>query len=396
MRGILSLCAALLLTTWGFQTAFSAASGANGVESSFAMKLYSEVASTRKGKNLLMSPFSVSTALSLTHPGAAGETKAVLGKYLGLSDEKSYWRLKERADSLQNPGGGTKLEIANSLFGNKNVTFKDAYLAICKKYFDAPIQSLDFSTPAALKTINDWVKQKTHEKIPTILDQVDNGMVLVLINALYFKGTWEHEFEKKLTKEEDFALASGGTKKVQMMHQRRDDFWYFDSDEFQAIKLPYADKRLSLCVFLPRDGKTLSAFEGSLTSSKLSEYMQNFSKREGNVGLPRFKVEDRMELQDQLKAIGLAIAFDPDHADFSEMAKTVDRFFISEVVHKTFMEVNEEGTEAAAATAVVMRATMAPMNPEQPFEMIVNRPFFIVLHDDETGEDLFYGRIVKP
>jgi len=124
--------------------------------------------------------------------------------------------------------------------------------------------------------------------------------------------------------------------------------------------------------------------------------MQNFSKREGHLGLPRFKVEDKMELQDQLKAIGLAVAFDPDHADFSEMAKTTERFFIDQVIHKTFMEVNEEGTEAAAATAVVMRATMAPMNPVPPFEMIVNRPFFIVLHDDETGEDLFYGRIVTP
>lgn len=396
MRGILSLCVAVLLTSWGVQTAFSAAPETEEAKSSFPMKLYSEVASQRKNDNLLISPFSVSTALSMTHPGAAGQTKKVLGEYLGLSGDESYEKLKKTADSLQSPGGGTKLEIANALFGNQKVTFKEAYVETCKKWFDASVKSVNFANQATLKLINDWVARKTHNKIPTILDSVDDGMMAVLINALYFKGTWDHEFDKKLTQEEDFALAGSGTKKVQMMHQRRDDFWYFDNDELQAIKLPYADKRLSLCVFLPKEGKTLSAFEASLTTSKLKEYLQNFSKREGHIGLPRFKVEDKMELQNQLKAIGLAIAFDPDRADFSEMANTAERFFISEVIHKTFMEVNEEGTEAAAVTAVVMRATMAPMNPVEPFEMIVNRPFFIVLHDDETGEDLFYGRIMKP
>ncbi len=367
--------------------------------SSFPFSLFSQLAKDKSKSNLLLSPLSVATALSMTYPGAAGETKTALARILNFpakGDDAVNQQAKETLDSLRNPGGDTKLEIANALFGEKRVKFKQPFLDANKKYFDSEIQSLDFESPDSVKTINAWVSKKTHEKIPTIVENISADAILYLINAIYFKGSWEHKFEKAETTEQDFSTASGASKKVQMMYMSRDDFRYSENDQFQAINLPYADKRLSLYVFLPKKDSSLSQFESNLNQSSWEQWTARFSKHDGTLRLPRFKIDDKMELKQPLSDMGLEIAFDEGKADFSDMAEISQRIFISRVIHKTFMEVNEEGTEAAAVTGIEMSATSAAVNVAPPFEMVVDRPFFIALHDNQTGQILFAGHITEP
>lgn len=366
---------------------------------SFPFKLFQDLARQRQAENLLISPFSVSTALGMTYLGAGGETKTVMGNVLNLkgkNDAAVSADAKATLDKLRRPGGGTKLEIANGLFGNKQFSFKPDFLSSNKSTYDAGIESLDFGSPEALKRINGWVSDKTRGKIPTIVDKIGNDAILYLINAIYFKGSWSNKFDPSETKAQSFTKADGKSKQVQMMHLSRSDFKYLENNEFQAINLPYADKRLSLYVFLPAKGKSLSAFEQNFTESKWQAWVNQFHKREGSLSLPRFKVEDKMSLKAPLESLGMAVAFAPGKADFSAMVKTDKPVYISQVMHKTFMEVNEEGTEAAAATSVEMSVTSAPMNPDPPFNMRVDRPFVIALHDRETARLLFVGHIANP
>ncbi len=369
-------------------------------DSSFPFNLFHQIAKEKPKENVLLSPMSVSTALSMTYPGAAGETKKALARVLNFpspaDDETVNQQNKDVLDSLRQPGGGTKLEIANALFGNKEVTFKQPFLDANRKYFDSEVRSLDFNASESLNTINSWVSEKTHEKIPKILDKIGQDAILYLINAIYFKGTWQNQFDKSVTHEADFNTAGGGTKKVHMMHMARDDFRYLENDQFQAVNLPYADNRLSLYVFLPKEGGSLESFESNLNQNSWAQWAASFRKREGQLGLPRFKIDDSMELKQPLSEIGLEVAFDEAKADFSGMAETAQKIYISRVIHKTFMELNEEGTEAAAVTAVEMSVTSAAVNPVPPFEMTVDRPFFIALHDSKTGKILFAGHIVNP
>lgn len=364
---------------------------------SFPFKLFSKVAAEKPKGNILLSPVSVSTALGMTYPGAAGKTKTALANVLdygNANDATVNDTTRKTLDSLKKPGGDTKLEIANGLFVDKKVKLKPAFLSTLKQFYDAGAKTLDFKSPAAVTEINSWVSTNTRGKIPTIIEQIGPDAVLYLINAVYFKGRWEYPFEKSNTVGENFATANGGTKKVQMMHLDSSKLPYFENPDFQAISLGYNDKRLSLAVFLPRQGKTLSAFESNFNEKNWTQWSHQFRKSEGHIGLPRFKIEDKLELKKPLSAMGLSVAFDADAAEFPNIGN--ENMFITKVIHKTFMEVNEEGTEAAAATAVEMATTSAPMNPTPPFHMIVNKPFFIVLYDRTTNKILFAGRINQP
>jgi serpin B len=367
----------------------------------FPVDLFQEVAKGHASDNVLVSPLSISTALTMTLGGAAGDTKKDMLKVLGFPDDAAVDTVASQAgevlSKLRSPGSNTQLEIANALFGEKKVKFKPSFLSFNKKYFDAPITSLDFKAPGAVKTINGWVSEKTHEKIPTIIDKIGDDAILYLINAIYFKGTWENKFDKSATKPGDFQLTDGTTRKVAMMNMRRDDFRYFESNEVQVINLPYADGRLSMYVLLPSKNLTLSAFEAQLSKQKWNKYRTGVQKREGKLALPRFKIEDKMKLKEILSNMGMKVAFDQNRADFGPMASETKRIYISQVFHKTFMEVNEEGTEAAAVTAVEMGvkgAMFKPMVP--PFVMNVDRPFMLALYDRTTGRSLFMGHVANP
>jgi serpin B len=390
--------AVALTVVLGAATALNAGGATTSAgKAAFPISLFKAVAKGKTKKNVLVSPLSVSTALTMAYMGAAADTKKAMASTLDLTgtDTEAGTKYKQTLDSLRQPGGSTKLEIANALFARQKIKFKEKFLDQNKQYFNAKVTTLDFKSPTATATINKFVADSTHNKIKSIVDEIPENQVLYLVNAIYFKGSWDDPFDKGATTSRDFHLADGTVKKVPMMREGGDDLFYFDTSSFQAIKLGYADKRLSMCIFLPKKSSSLDAFEAQLDESKWNEWKYNFRKRPGLLTLPKFTVSDGMKLNPILAQLGMGIAFDPRKADFSGI-NVEDDPYISEVMHKTFMEVNEEGTEAAAVTSIgVAAATGAPVLPP-PFIMNVDRPFFIAIHDSKTDNLLFVGHIADP
>lgn len=369
--------------------------------STFAVDLFRETAKGKADKNVLVSPLSAANALTMTYAGAEGGTREAIAGVLSLpaDDDKAYSTQKTLLDSLNKPGEGATLEIANALFGNKTVKFKEGFLAVNRKYFDCEVSSLDFTEPHSLAKINSWVSEKTHAKIPCIIDRIEPDAVVYLISALYFKGNWAHKFEKTLTKPAPFKLADGTVKNVAMMNAVRKDFRYLQTDDLQAVALPYADGRLSLYVILPINIKPLNVFEAEMTQEKWHEWLSKFESNPGTLSMPRFKLDDDILLNDPLSRLGMSIAFNPQGANFVEMVEPGgDQIVcISKVIQKTFMDVNEEGTEAAAATAVSMMSRgFKPPPQKRPFYMTVDRPFIVALVDNTSGATLFIGHVADP
>jgi serpin B len=236
----------------------------------------------------------------------------------------------------------------------------------------------------------------TDNRIDKIVDRISSETILFLINAIYFKGQWTNEFEKGKTREDDFRLADGGQKKLPMMSQSG-KYNYYKGKDFQAVSLPYGTGRMSMYVFLPDKRTTLDQFERDLTVENWENWIKSFRMAPGEVMLPRFKIEYEVDLNDVLKALGMSEAFDAHRANFSGIAQLsqADRIYISKVKHKTFAEVNEEGTVAAAATAVEVGVTSVQL-PQENFIMEVDRPFFVAIRDNLTGTVLFMGSIADP
>lgn len=399
MKCLLALCLALSVAVCG-SVPVNAQPATEKKVSGFAVNLFREVAKECPKENVLVSPFSVATCLTMAYAGADGGTRDAMARVLGLSgsDEEVFAAAKEVLDSLRRPGSDTKLDIANALFGAKAVKFKDKFLGTNKTSFDAEVSAVDFTSQDTLTKINSWVAQQTHDKIKSILHRLDPKMILVLVNAIYFKGSWEHPFSKTLTKPADFHLLDGGTKKVAMMSMSRSNFQFLENEDFQAVSLPYADKRLSMYIFLPSNIKPMSEFEAQLTQEKWEELVSRFQTNPGDLKMPRFKIEDELTLNAALEQMGMGIAFQQQNANFLEMAElTQDEYlYISDVLHKTFMEVNEEGTEAAAATAITMMRGTGMAVRRAPFRMVVDRPFIVAIRDNRTGALLFMGHVVDP
>lgn len=365
----------------------------------FDFDLYKSLAASKSNENFLYSPYSVSSALTMTYTGSKDATKEAMAKVLGLSakkDSEVKAAAKADIDSLQKSNNGSTLEIANALFANKNIDFSKEFLNENEKYFYAGTNSMDFSAPDAVDKINGWVKEKTHDKISKILDQVSGDAILYLLNAIYFKGAWQNQFKEEDTKKAKFHPHEGKDLDVMMMSLSRNSFSYGETPEFQVIHLPYKDNRLGLFVFLPQKGKTLGEFEKKLDLASFNKHTELLAGRTGTLKLPRFKIEDNMKLKENLSKLGMEEAFDKNKADFSLMTNEKERVFINDVIHKTYMDVNEVGTEAAAVTAVEMCMTTARMDPQPAFEMTCDRPFFVALQDLQTKKLLFMGHINKP
>jgi serpin B len=261
-----------------------------------------------------------------------------------------------------------------------------------KQFFQAELGGEDFSKPESAQTINHWADKSTHGKIKQVVQWPFDPMTrVILANAIYFKGKWDRPFEKKETKPHAFHPAKGATRPVPTMWQRG-HFNYQQGDGFQAVRLPYAGGRLQMYLFLPdTDSSPAKLLAGLDSDTWRHKILPGFRDREGTLALPRFKLEYDVTLNDPLKALGMRHAF--EDADFSEMAS--EPLFVSQVKQKSFVEVNEEGTEAAAVTTVAMQ-TSAIMKPIKPFEMIVDRPFLFVIADDQTKSILFMGVIYDP
>ena len=362
----------------------------------FGFKLYAQIAGRDQRGNTFISPSSIAMALAMTYNGAEAETKQAMAGALGFDsmtlDEINRGFAALRA-ALTGADAKVRLEVANSLWGREGVRFKAGFLQRNKQFFGAEITNLDFNDAGSPSKINSWVKDKTNGKIDKIIDQIDPMAVLYLINAIYFKGAWADEFKKPETRDEPFKLA-GGRQNVPMMHQSG-SYRYLENESFQAVSLPYGAGRVSMYVFLPAERSSLGEFQRGLTAGSWDQWMTRFVKTPGDVGLPRFKIEFETSLNDALQALGMGVAFDPNRANFRGVADSTDNVYVSGVKHKTFCEVNEEGTEAAAVTSVEMVATSA-MRPQKRFRMMVDRPFFFAIRDNQTGAVLFMGSVLDP
>ena len=366
----------------------------------FGFNLFNEVRKTEQDKNIFISPFSVSIALAMTLNGASGETEHAMTNALQLqgldagSINVGYARL---CQALLAADPKVTLAIANSLWGRKGVPFKQDFLQRNTQFFGAKISTLDFSNSRASRTINRWVDANTNGKIKEIVsDDIDPTTVLFLINAIYFKGTWEEEFNPSMTRDDTFHLLNGDEKQVPMMSL---EYWYpyYRGENFQAISLGYGDGRMRMYIFLPDPESDLNTFLENLNAESWENWMSQFQAENVTLVMPKFKLEYGKTLNNPLKALGMDTAFEPRLADFSRMAPLEvlgENLYIDEVVHKTFVDVNEEGTEAAAVTSVGVVATSAQPPPRIPF--VVDRPFFFAIRDNETKTVLFMGVVVEP
>jgi serpin B len=302
---------------------------------------------------------------------------------------------KSLIELLTNLDPKVKFQIANSIWYREIFPVEDEFIDINNTYFDAEVSGLDFSAPNASNIINGWVDEKTNGKIKKIVDDPINPLTMMfLINAIYFKGIWTYEFDESHTTDDMFTLSDGSKKPCKMMTQEG-EFQYFENDDFQAIDLPYGDGDFRMTIFLPRIEKDVNSLIGELNQENWNRWISSFHKRELTLQLPKFTLEYEVKLNDVLRALGMEIAFDSNLANFTKMYKKEQvgaNLYISNVKHKTFVEVNEEGTEAAAVTSVEMTLTSVPIR----ILMRIDRPFIFAIRESRSGTILFIGKNIEP
>lgn len=363
--------------------------------SKFGFNLFSQLLAQDSNKNIFFSPSSISLALAMTYNGASGSTQESIAKALqlqGMDLQQINYNYSQLKSSLEKTDPKVTLNIANSLWANKNANLKADFIKNNQDFYQAKVTNLNFSDSQAPNIINNWVEDNTEGKIKKIVDKIESDQLLFLLNAIYFKGSWTKEFDPEKTDDLPFYLSSGEEKLYPTMSQSG-NYKYYETEDFQSVSLPYGENgRLSFYIFLPKQNSDLASFYANLNVSNWEKWMSLFTKREGSIRLPRFKMDYEVSLNDALTALGMGEAFS-NSADFSNMGNNLT---ISEVKHKTFVEVNEEGTEAAATTSVGIQLTSAELSSPEPFRMIVNRPFFFTIRDNQTGSVLFMGSMVEP
>jgi serine protease inhibitor len=358
-------------------------------DNAFTFDLFREVTAGDPGANVFISPFSASMALGMTLNGARGETFEAMREALRKSHlaqgeiNEAYRGLLDLVPHLDRH---VDIAIANSVWSEQTFPVEQDFLQALRQYFDAEARSLDFRDPASVDVINDWVSRETRGRIPDLIDSIPAGVVMYLINALYFKGAWRHPFDPEDTRPTTFHREDGTTTSVQMMH-RSGKYAFFANQELTALDLPYGDSLYSMTVLLPNPGRSVDDLIAGLGPELWSEMLDGFWSLQVDVGFPRLKLEYDVLLNDALKALGMGISFSGG-ADFSGI-NSHGGIFISRVLHKTFLEVNEEGTEAAAATAVEVFESLPP-------QVILDRPFVLAIRERTTGAILFIGRITDP
>ncbi|MBU1320000.1 MAG: serpin family protein [candidate division Zixibacteria bacterium] len=386
----------------------------SSAHNAFGIQLFKEIVQQDQDKNIFISPASAAMALAMVYNGADGVTRDEMARVLeleGITLEQINQANLALDSLLECKDTSVELSVANSVWMTDEFEFKKDFLDRTEAYYDAEITSMDFKRPGAHKLINDWTAEKTRDKIREIIGPIDENAIMFLLNAVYFKGIWKYQFREENTREQDFTLLDGSIKQHPLM-SLRGEFDYTESPNFQAIRLPYGEGRFSMLVFLPASDFGLERFHDSLTAENWIEWGRRLWRREGTIILPRFKLEYEKQLNDALKALCMITAFDKVDADFSKMWEQSRKrnystgflmegdtnVYIHEVRQKTFLEVNEKGSEAAAVTVVEMRgfAPTSVQMPVRPFVMTVNRPFFCAIVENTSGLILFMGSIVDP
>lgn len=346
--------------------------------------------------NVFFSPTSLWMALAIVYNGADGETKTEMAEAMqaqGIDVSDMNKANASLMTALNKDSDDIQLTIANSIWLNNDFNLQKDFAKRTEDYFNAETQQIDISSSDASKKINDWVKKATNSKIDKMVDNpLDSDFVGLVLNAIYFKGDWTYPFDKKLTEKRTFHLENGTEKVVPFMKLQR-KFYYMAGNGFQAVKLPYADDEMSMTVVLPDENIGMKDFKSTLSAENWELFQTDFNESEGTVLLPKFKMEYETELNGALEALGMTSAF-TENADFNHMVEGDANLFISTVKQKTYIDVNEKGTEAAAVTGVQVDMASAPA--DGPFHMEMDRPFFLMITDEETGVVLFVGYIANP
>ena len=364
----------------------------------FGLDIFREIRSESEKENIMISPLSISVALAMTYNGAEGETKKEMEEALrvaGLSTDEINASYNMLIKALQSVDDNVVLEIANAIFYADIFQVKPDFITVNKSNYDAKVESLNFGSPAAVETINNWVADKTHDKIMKIIDNLNDLDRMVLLNAVYFNGIWSKKFDEEGTKMRNFTKKDGTNKEVPMM-SKEDKLDYTANSLFEAIRLPYGTGQYNMVVMLPPDGKNSQDIIKELTSENWKKWSDTFQQEEhAVVTMPRFKFAFDSELKDVLKEMGMHKAFDPLLADFSKIADKGDPY-ISSVIHKSYIDVNENGTEAAAVTAVIIAITSAGPDEIPKIYFTVDKPFVFAITEKDTGAILFIGEVQNP
>ncbi len=360
----------------------------------FAFDLFKPIITDSKGsENIMISPFSITSALSMTLNGADGETFEAIRGALRLEDKtlqeinETYLKLMTEMVPVDER---VTLEIANSVWVEKKFPVKQTFISALQEYFKAEAREIDIDDPNAVDLVNDWIAEKTHDKITEMLKDLDPYLTMLLVNAIYFNGKWRYQFDEDDTSDEPFYLTPTSSKDVPMMHQK-ENFNVIEIDDAKIVELPYGQGNFTMVVLLPNENVTVTDMAGKLTTESWQGWIESLSDNthEVDLSLPRFKYRYKRTLNDDLENMGMGIAF-TDQADFSNISDVPS--WISRVLHESFIETNEEGTEAAAATVVEFVNTSLPVT----VTVNVNRPFLYFIREISTGTILFMGRVSDP
>ncbi|XP_041468999.1 leukocyte elastase inhibitor A-like isoform X2 [Lytechinus variegatus] len=376
----------------------------SGANNAFAIYLYQTLRDERGGRNLFFSPLSISTALAMTQLGARGDTASQIANVFRFNQadlRQLHGTFKELNSLLYKPDSGYKLHAANKLYGKSGYNFVRSFLEGTASYYGAAIEAVDdFADPTTTKSINDWVSKQTEGKIkdliaPGVLDALTR---LVLVNAIYFNGAWESKFLPGNTSQDSFkVLDERRIVQMNVMFQMgKFNLAKDKSNDCLVLELPYRGQSLSLLIALPNKDDGLDKLESNLSTKTFQSWDKGLQSTLVHVMLPKFKLEAEFQLADTLKVMGMPDAFDKDRANFEGIAGDKD-LYISAVIHKAFVDVNEEGSEAAAATAVmVMLGCSMPAKPKKPILFRADHPFLFIIRHRLTKSVIFMGRMMDP
>jgi len=347
--------------------------------------------------NIFISPFSISTALAMTANGAAAETKDAIKSAIHLadfSDEEMNTAYRDLVQYLLELDDKVVLELANSSWYRQDLTVKEAFERVLREYYDAEIRAADFSDPATKDLINGWIEQQTHDKIRDMIDQIPADVVMYLINAIYFKADWQYQFEESETANRDFFLEGGNTVETKMMHSEGVKIHYYQNEQWTYVEIPYGRGLYTMTVMLPEGGTAVQQMIDGLDINGFKNAAATADTATVALYMPKFKMEYKTLLNDVLSAMGMGVAFGGS-ADLSNLFVQALDLFISRVIHQSFVEVNEKGSEAAAATVVEIRETS--IQPGRPPEVVhINRPFAFFITEKHSNTILFAGKLTDP